>query len=112
LQVMRDILPVSQREKGIWNDATIGPSLPRYDLERIRVPTLLISAEDDLYGTFPGARYTAEHVPGARLVGYPTGGHLLLGPWKEACAQVVGFLSRQSAKEPSVAQEPSPLGRK
>lgn len=97
LQIMRDILPVSQREKGIWNDATIGRALPRYDLERIHVPTLLISAEDDLYGTFPGARYTAEHVPGARLVGYPTGGHLLLGHWKEACAQVIGFLSRKSA---------------
>jgi pimeloyl-ACP methyl ester carboxylesterase len=78
LQIMRNILPVSQREKGIWNDATIGPSLPRYDLERIRVPTLLISAQDDLYGTFPSAHYTAEHIPGARFVGYPTGGHLLL----------------------------------
>jgi 2-hydroxy-6-oxonona-2,4-dienedioate hydrolase len=104
LQIMRNILPVSQREKGIWNDATIGPSLPRYDLERIRVPTLLISAEDDLYGTFRSAHYTAEHIPGARFVGYPTGGHLLLGHWKEACAQVVAFLSSQSAKEHSVAQ--------
>lgn len=104
LQVMRNILPVSQREQGIWNDATIGPSLPRYDLERIRVPTLLISAEDDLYGTFPSARYTAEHVPGARFVGYPAGGHLLLGHWKEACSEVVGFLSSQSTNEQSVAQ--------
>jgi pimeloyl-ACP methyl ester carboxylesterase len=99
LQIMRSILPVSRRERGIWNDATVGPSLPRYDLERIRVPTLLISAQDDMYGTFPGARYSAEHIPGARFVGYPTGGHLLLGHWEEACAQVVGFLSSQSAKE-------------
>lgn len=38
------------------------------------------------------------------LVGYPTGGHLLLGHWKEACAQVVGFLTSHSAKEHSVAQ--------
>lgn len=55
--------------------------------------TLLISAADDLYGTFPSTRYTAEHIPGARFVGYPTGGHLLLGHWKEACAQVAEFLS-------------------
>lgn len=60
-----------QREKGIWNDATIGPWLRRYDLERIRVPTLLISAEDDLYGTFPSARDAAEHIPSARLWGIP-----------------------------------------
>jgi pimeloyl-ACP methyl ester carboxylesterase len=93
---MRNVLPVSQREKGIWNDATIGRSLPRYDLERISVPTLLIAAEDDLYGTFPSARYTAEHIPGARLVRYPTGGHLLLGHWQDTYTQVVGFLSRHS----------------
>lgn len=92
LEVMRHILPVGQREKGIWNDATISPVLPRYDLEQIRVPTLLISAEDDLYGTYPSARYTAAHVPGARFVGYPTGGHLLLGHWKEASSEVVKFL--------------------
>ena len=92
LEVMRHILPVSQREKGIWTDATISPVLPRYDLEQIRVPTLLISAEDDLYGAYPSARYTAAHIPGARFVGYPTGGHLLLGHWKEASSEVVTFL--------------------
>jgi len=99
LQIMRNILPIGPREKGIWNDATLGPSLPRYDLERIAVPTLLIAAEDDLYGTFPGARYSAEHIPGALFVGYPTGGHLLLGHWEEACAQVAGFLSTPPAKD-------------
>jgi len=80
VQVMRHILPIGHREKGIWIDAALAP-LPRYDLEDIRVPTLLISAEDDLYGTFRNARYTAEHIPGARFVGYPTGGHLLLSLW-------------------------------
>jgi 2-hydroxy-6-oxonona-2,4-dienedioate hydrolase len=92
LEVMRHILPISQRERGIWTDATISPVLPRYDLEQIRVPTLLISAEDDLYGTYPSARYTATHIPGARFVGYSTGGHLLLGHWKEASSKVVTFL--------------------
>ena len=64
---MRHVLPVSEREKGIWNDATISPSLPRYDLERIRVPTLLLSAEDDLYGTFRNARYTQNTYPALDL---------------------------------------------
>lgn len=104
LNVMQHILPISEREKGIWNDATLSPSIPRYDLEGIHVPTLLLSAEDDLYGTFQNARYSAEHIPGARFVGFPTGGHLLLGHWKEASAQVAGFLSRRSAKEHPVAQ--------
>jgi pimeloyl-ACP methyl ester carboxylesterase len=104
LQVMQHILPISQREKGIWNDATISPPLPRYDLERIRVPTLLISAEDDLYGTFRNARYTAEHIPGARFVGYPTGGHLLLGHWKEVTAEVAEFLKSVSIEGGSLRQ--------
>jgi 2-hydroxy-6-oxonona-2,4-dienedioate hydrolase len=104
LQVMRHVPPISQREKGIWNDSTISPSLPRYDLERIRVPTLLISAEDDLYGTFRNARYTAEQIPDARFVGFPTGGHLLLGHWKEPGTEVAGFLRRVSDERLSIAQ--------
>jgi pimeloyl-ACP methyl ester carboxylesterase len=97
LQTMLNILPVSRREKGIWNDSTVGLALPRFDLERIRVPTLLIGAEDDLYGTFPSARYTAEHISGARFVGYRTGGHLLLGHWQEATSEVVAFLSQTAS---------------
>jgi 2-hydroxy-6-oxonona-2,4-dienedioate hydrolase len=95
LEVMQHILPISQREKGIWNDATIGPSLPRYDLESIHVPTLAVAAEDDLYGTYPGARYSANHIPGARFMGFKTGGHLLLGHWKEASTEVAAFLSER-----------------
>jgi 2-hydroxy-6-oxonona-2,4-dienedioate hydrolase len=94
LEVMRHILPVSQREKGIWNDATISPVLPRFDLERFNVPTLLISAEDDLYGTYPSAGYTAAQISGARFVGYPTRGHLLLGHWMEASSEVVAFFQK------------------
>jgi 2-hydroxy-6-oxonona-2,4-dienedioate hydrolase len=63
LGVLRDVLPVSRRIQGLVGDAMIGPSLQRYDLERIAVPTLVISAEDDLYGTFNPARYTADHIP-------------------------------------------------
>lgn len=104
LRVMRCILPISEREAGIWNDATVSPSIPRYDLERISVPTLLISAEDDLYGTFKSARYTADHIPGARFVGFPTGGHMLMGHWKETAAELTGFLKAHSAGEQPVTQ--------
>ncbi len=107
LLVLRHILPISLREKGLWNDAAIAASVPRYNLERFRVPTLVISAEDDLYGTFQGGRYTAEHVPGARFVGYPTGGHLLMGHWKEACSEVARFPS-QVADDRHPAPKDSP----
>ncbi|MBI3669681.1 MAG: alpha/beta hydrolase [Acidobacteria bacterium] len=92
LQVLRNILPITEREKGIWNDAAISASIPRYELERFAVPTLVISAENDLFGTYRGARYTAQHIRGARFVGYPTGGHLLVGHQEEVWSEVIGLL--------------------
>lgn len=67
-------------------------SLTRYDLETIAAPTLAISTADDLYGTFDGARYTADHVPHARFIGYQKGGHMLVGRNDEAFAEIVAFL--------------------
>lgn len=94
LQVLRNIQPISQREKGLGNDSAIAASLPRYELERMTVPTLVISAENDLFGTFMSARYTAEHIPGARFIGYPTGGHLGVGHQKEMWSEVIEFLNK------------------
>src|SRR5690606_21029077 len=64
--ILELILPVSARAAGLVNDAAITTTLEEYDLERIRMPTLLVSVADDLFGTFDAARYTAEHIPGAR----------------------------------------------
>ena len=94
LEIMRHVLPISEREKGIWNDAAVSAAIPRYDLEKFRVPTLVISAKDDPYGTYWKGRYTAEHTPGARFVGYATGGHLLLGHSKETYVELSRFLRR------------------
>ncbi len=90
--VLDHILPVSSRRMGLLNDARVLSSLPRYDLEKITAPTLAISTADDLYGTFAGARYTAEHIPHARFIGYPSGGHMLVGRNAEAFAEIVAFL--------------------
>lgn len=97
LAVLRNVEPISEREKGLRNDAAVAPSVPRYDLEKIVVPTLVISAEDDLFGTFQGGRYTAEHIPGARLVSYPTGGHLLVGHRNDVRSELSAFLTQHGA---------------
>jgi pimeloyl-ACP methyl ester carboxylesterase len=91
-QLLDHILPVSPRRTGLVNDAAVVSTLPRYELERIQAPTLLVSAADDRFGTFEPARYTAEHIPGARFIGYPTGGHMLAGHGKEAMAEIAAFL--------------------
>jgi 2-hydroxy-6-oxonona-2,4-dienedioate hydrolase len=90
--VLEHILPVSPRRLGLLNDAAVTASLPRYELERITIPTLVISLADDLFGTFDGARYTAEHVPYARFIGYPSGGHVWVGHQQAVMAEMVAFL--------------------
>jgi pimeloyl-ACP methyl ester carboxylesterase len=93
LQTILDhIPPISPRRAGLLNDAIVTSSLPRYELEKIAAPTLAISTADDLYGTFDGARYTAAHVPHARFIGYPRGGHMLVGHDAETTSEITAFL--------------------
>jgi 2-hydroxy-6-oxonona-2,4-dienedioate hydrolase len=93
LEMMTEhVLPVSLRHPGLLNDAAVVSSLTRYDLENISAPTLVMSVADDLYGTFDCARYTAEHIPDARFVGYPSGGHLGIGHRQDFMAVIAAFL--------------------
>jgi pimeloyl-ACP methyl ester carboxylesterase len=91
-QVLDHILPITQRRLGLLNEASVIPSLQRYELERINVPTLAITCADDLYGTYEGARYTAEQIPGARFIGYPSGGHIWVGHQQDVSDEIVRFL--------------------
>ena len=90
-QVLESILPVSPRRRGLMNDATVTSTLTRYDLEHITAPTLVMSTADDGFGTYDAARYTAEHVPGARFVGFNQGGHLWVGHQEEVMAAIEEF---------------------
>ena len=104
--VLDHILPVSSRRLGLLNEAAVIPTLPRYELERLQAPTLIIAAQDDLYGMFAPMRYSAEHIPNARFIGFPTGGHLLVGHQAEVTAEIVGFLKASATRRaatPSLA---------
>lgn len=89
------ILPVSARRLGLLNDGLIVGSLGRYDLEKIAAPSLLISARDDLYGTFAAARYSADALPGATFVGFEQGGHAWIGHDDEVMRIVGDFLTAE-----------------
>lgn len=93
LRALSDIQPISRRAGGLRNDAAIGRELPRYPLERIATRTLLATTENDRYGTFASSRHTARHIPGARLVTWPDGGHLWVGRQEQVWSAVLGFLS-------------------
>ena len=95
-RILEHILPVSPRRPGLVNDAAVVSSLPRYELEQISAPTLAISVADDLYGTFDGARYTADHIPRARFIGYPSGGHMLVGHSADANSRIAAFIKESA----------------
>lgn len=90
--MMMNILPVSRRRAGLINDGKVVSALKPFELDRVEAPALLMSLEDDRYGTFRGARYTAAKIRNARFIGFPTGGHLWLGHNQEVITEVCGFL--------------------
>jgi pimeloyl-ACP methyl ester carboxylesterase len=87
------ILPVSARAAGLRDDTGLGKRLRPYALESIRVPSLVVSARDDGFGTYAAAQYTASRIPGARFLGFDDGGHLLVGHDEAVRAEIVKLLT-------------------
>ena len=95
--LLDDILPVSSRRVGLLNDARVLSALESWQVERVTAPTLAISAADDGYGTYGAARAAAARIPRARFIGYPAGGHLLVGHQSATAAQIAAFLREATA---------------
>lgn len=91
-QVIRGVLPLSKRIAGLRADAAA--KISGWPLERIKVPTLVISAMDDLYGTLPGAGYTAEQIPNGELMVLPSGGHLMVGQGEAVRERIASFMAQ------------------
>jgi pimeloyl-ACP methyl ester carboxylesterase len=96
--LMDQILPVEPRRSGLANDMKVIGSEPRYDLEQVTVPTLVLSTADDLYRSYPAALYTAVHIPKARFIGYTTGGHMMVGDEDDAIAAILAFLGEDGGR--------------
>lgn len=77
--ILDAILPVSQRARGLANDAVLAGNPAKLPIQAITAPTLAVSYEDDGFGTAAAARYIGEQVPGARVQVYPDGGHIGIG---------------------------------
>lgn len=86
------ILPISCRWRGMLNDAKLAGHPARVDFTQLRVPLLLLSAADDRFGTAATATAIAQQVDGARLVIYPTGGHIFLGHQQDSAAETARFV--------------------
>ena len=90
--MVANILPVSLRAEGLRSDTVVGKHLSPSPLESIRVPTLIISARDDQYGTYASAQYTAGHIAGAKFIGFDEGGHTWVGHDDQVLAAIVELL--------------------
>ena len=91
--LMEHILPLRLRQAGLLNDGRVALALGPSPLEKIKARTLVVSLADDLYGTYESARYTASRIPGARFIGYASGGHVWAGHHGAILEEVAAFLS-------------------
>ena len=67
-KILKELMPIGARWRGVLNDARLAGNPARVDFRRIRAPTLVLSVEDDRFGTAATARHIAVSVPRARLV--------------------------------------------
>ena len=72
------LFPVSP--EGVDFDAFVSDAdVNDYNLEAIRVPTLIIHTKDDQVASHEASKRAAERIPSARFVSLESGGHLMLG---------------------------------
>lgn len=86
------------------------PDVNSYDLEAIRVPTLIVHTKDDQLASHEASRRAAERIPGARFVSLESGGHMMLGQEKNL-AGLAAFLASGGSHAPETAEGVSPHPR-
>jgi pimeloyl-ACP methyl ester carboxylesterase len=90
--MLDNILPVSARAEGLCSDSSVGKHLVPSPLESVHLPTLIVSARDDGYGTYASAQYTAGRIAGAKFVGFDYVGHVWVGHNDEVMAEILTLL--------------------
>ncbi len=100
-----DMNPASLRQAGVVFDHTGEVPGPR--IAGIHVPTLVIHAQDDTLQPYRNAEFFSTTIPGARLLSFPAGGHIVAFIEKEAVDSAVQQHIRDHAGEPH-AQAPAP----
>lgn len=90
--------PVSLRSDGAAFDNRA--AMPNERIAAVRAPTLIFHATDDTLQLYRNAEFAASNIPGARLVSFERGGHLLMAveqPTIRAATQkhILGHTSEQ-----------------
>jgi pimeloyl-ACP methyl ester carboxylesterase len=75
-RIIEEMNPVSPRSAGVVFDNRA--TLPGDRIAAIQAPTLILHATDDTLQPFHNAEFAAATIPGARLMRFERGGHLLM----------------------------------
>jgi 2-hydroxy-6-oxonona-2,4-dienedioate hydrolase len=92
-RIREGLMPISRKTDGLRTDGFWAGTPAPTAFERIAVPTLILSCEDDLFGTAATARLLAARIGGARLKIYPDGGHIWLGHDDALTRDITEFLT-------------------
>lgn len=90
--------PVSLRSDGVAFDNRT--PLPGDRIGGITAPTLVIHARDDRLQLFHNAEYADRRIPGARLLAFERGGHVLMIAERAAVHEAVTAHIRRYAVNP------------
>jgi pimeloyl-ACP methyl ester carboxylesterase len=69
-----------------------------YNLEAIRVPTLIAHTKDDQLASHDASRRAAARIPGARFVSLESGGHLMLGQTEIVRNELADFFADRTER--------------
>lgn len=90
--ILAQLFPISRKTKGLRADGYWAGTPSRTSYDRVAVPTLLLSCDDDLFGTAKTAHLLSARIPETRWVTYPTGGHIWLGHDDDFASEIAGFI--------------------
>lgn len=90
--ILDGIRPIGRKSEGLRTDAFWAGTPSPTAYERVVVPTLILSCEDDLFKTAATARLLAERIPEADLAIWPSGGHIWLGHDADMTREITTFV--------------------
>ena len=90
--ILEGLMPISRKAGGLRADAFWAGTPSPTAHGRIAVPTLILSCEDDLFGTAETSRLLAARIPDARLTIWPEGGHIWLGHDSDVADEIAAFV--------------------
>jgi pimeloyl-ACP methyl ester carboxylesterase len=86
------LFPMSP-EGGNFDLFVSNADVTNYNLEAVRVPTLIAHTKDDQLASHEASQRAAERIPGARFVSLESGGHLMLGQQKKGRDALADFFA-------------------